>query len=56
MHIFDKAHHDKLIESLQIFNVGGENIRRISDLYRQQAAAIKINNEITSYTQIKGRM
>lgn len=56
LHIFDKAHHDKLIESLQMFDVGDKNIGLISDLKRKQAAAIKINNEITSYTEIKGRM
>ena len=50
---FDKIHHDKLMESLLKINVDGKNIRLISNLYWEQMAAIRINNENTEYTKIK---
>lgn len=50
---FDRVHHDRLIECLQMVNLDGKDIRIITNLYWDQLAALRIDNQITEYIKIE---
>ena len=50
---FDTVKHEKLIEILQDLNVDGKDLKIIRNIYWQQTATIKINNEISGYQKIE---
>ena len=50
---FDKVHHFQLIECLEKIGVDGRDIRVIANLYWHQKAAIRINNELSPFTEIQ---
>ena len=42
---FDKVKHDKLFQILEKLDVDGKDLRLIRNLYREQKAAVKVNND-----------
>ena len=50
---FDKVHHSQLIECLEKIGIDGKDIRIIANLYWHQKAAIRIQNELSPFTEIK---
>ena len=50
---FDKVKHSKLIEILQNLNLDGKDIRLISNLYWSQEAAVKIDNNLTPWFEVR---
>ena len=50
---FDKVRHDKIIDMLEVLNIDGKDLRIIKNMYWEQTAAIRIENEISKFIQIK---
>ena len=50
---FDTVKHDKLIQMLQDINIDGKDLQLIKNMYWQQTAAIKVNNNISGYQKIE---
>ena len=50
---FDKVRHEKLLDILKQLDVDGKDIRIIGKMYWEQTAAVKIQNEISTYKPIK---
>ena len=50
---FDTVKHEKLIQMLQEINIDGKDIQLIKNMYWQQTAAIKINNNLSGYRKIE---
>ena len=50
---FDKVMHEKLIDILKAQNIGKNNLQLIRNLYWLQEAAIRVEGEITEWTEIK---
>ena len=50
---FDRVRHTDLIEILQRINLDGKDIRLINNLYWSQMAAVNIDNNLTSWIEIK---
>ena len=51
--IIDRVHHSQLIECLERIGVDGKDVRIIANLYWQQKAAIKIEEELSPYIAIQ---
>ena len=45
--------HSELLKILEGINIDGKDLRIIKSLYWEQTAAIKVNNEIGPFQQIK---
>ena len=50
---FDRVRHTDLIDILQRINLDGKDIRLITNLYWSQLAAVNIDNNLTSWIEIK---
>jgi len=50
---FDKVKHDNLFQILQNLDIDGKDLRLIRNLYWDQKAAMKINNDTSEYKNIK---
>ena len=50
---FDTVKHDKLIQMLQDINIDDKDLQLIKNMYWQQTAAIKVNNNISGYQKIE---
>jgi hypothetical protein len=50
---FDKVKHDNLFQILEKLDIDGKDLRIIRNLYWDQKAAIRINNDTSGYTGIK---
>ena len=50
---FDTVKYEKFIQMLQDINIDGKDLQLIKNVYWQQTAAIKINNNISGYQKIK---
>jgi hypothetical protein len=50
---FDKVKHKELIDVLNSINIDGKDIRLIRNLYRDQSAAVRIENELCPYQNVK---
>ena len=50
---FDRVHHVEIINCLEKAGIDGKDIRLITNLYWHQKAAIKIQGEVSTYTNIK---
>ena len=50
---FDRVHHDQLITCLERIGIDGKDIRIIANLYWYQKAAIRIDNELSPFTNIQ---
>ena len=50
---FDRVHHSQLIECLERIGIDGKDIRIIANLYWQQKAAIRIEDELSPYIAIQ---
>ena len=50
---FDRIHHATLVECLERIGVDGKDIRIIANLYWHQKAAIKIDDELSPFTEIQ---
>lgn len=53
MKAFDKVKHDSLFQILENLDIDGKDLRIIRNLYWDQKAAIRINNDNSNYTGIK---
>ena len=51
---FDRVQHDELLKMLMNLNLYGKDICLIWNLYWDQSTCIKIENEMSKYTNIKG--
>ena len=49
---FDRIHHIKMIECLERSGIDGKDIRIIGNLYWHQKAAIKVDQDVSEYTEI----
>ncbi|CAG9837473.1 unnamed protein product [Diabrotica balteata] len=45
--VFDKVPHGKLIDILKTSGLDGKDIRLISNLYLQQKATVRLENELS---------
>ena len=50
---FDRIHHATLIDCLERIGVDGKDIRIIANLYWHQKAAIRIDDELSPFTEIQ---
>ena len=50
---FDKVKHVQLLDMLQDLDIDGKDIRLLRNLYWEQTAGIRIEDKISTYTQIK---
>jgi hypothetical protein len=50
---FDKVKHNKMLEIMNRINIDGKDLRIIKNLYWEQTAAVRIDNEIGPFQQIK---
>ncbi|CAF3582803.1 unnamed protein product [Rotaria socialis] len=50
---FDKVKHDNLFQILEQLDIDGKDLRLIRNLYWNQKAAMKVNNDTSEYTNIK---
>ena len=50
---FDTVQHDKLLELIADLDVDGKDERIIREIYLKQTAAVKINNVIGTFVEIK---
>ena len=50
---FDRVRHKRLLDMLQSLDLDGKDIRLIKNLYWNQSAAIRYQNELGNFTQIK---
>ncbi|CAF1369208.1 unnamed protein product [Adineta steineri] len=51
--VFDKVKHDSLFQILEKLDIDGKDLRLIRNLYWEQKAAMKVNNDTSEYTNIK---
>jgi hypothetical protein len=51
--VFDKVKHNKMLEIMNRINIDGKDLRIIKNLYWEQTAAVRIDNEIGPFQQIK---
>ena len=49
----DTVKHERRIQMLQDINIDGKDLQLIKNMYWQQTAAIKINNNISGYQKIE---
>ena len=50
---FDTVRHADLLTMLKNINIGGKDLRIIRNLYFKQTAAVRIENELTDWVEIK---
>ena len=50
---FDKVRHKNLMQLLNNLDLDGKDLRLIQDLYWRQQAAIRIDNDLSKYVEIK---
>ena len=50
---FDKVRHKNLMQILNNLDLDGKDLRLIQDLYWRQQAAIRIDNDLSKYVEIK---
>ena len=50
---FDRVQHDELLKMLMNLDLYGKDIHLIQNLYWEQSACIRIENEMSEYTKIK---
>ena len=50
---FDKVKHEKLFEMLNQLDVDGKDLRVLRNLYWDQTAAVRVDGELSEYTNIK---
>ena len=50
---FDKVRHKNLMQILNNLDFDGKDLRLIKDLYWRQQAAIRIDNDLSKYVEIK---
>ena len=50
---FSKVRHEKIIELLNRYQLGHQNIQLIRNLYWKQEAAVRVTNELTSWMKIR---
>ena len=50
---FDKVKHDKLFEMLNQLDIDGKDLRVLRNLYWDQTAAVRVDGELSEYTNIK---
>jgi len=50
---FDCVKHDKLLELIQGFDIGGKDLRLIRNMYYDHKAAIRIRGELGEWVRIK---
>src|SRR5438132_5897329 len=53
---FDKVRHIKLLNMLQDLDLDGKDIRQVRNLYWDQSAAIRYQNELGNFASIKRRV
>ena len=51
---FDRVQHDELLKMLMNLELYGRDIHLIQNMYWDQSACIRIENEMGEYTKIKG--
>jgi hypothetical protein len=50
---FDRVNHTKLLECLKKIGIDGKDLTIIKNIYKDQSAAFRINNELTDWFKIK---
>ena len=50
---FDKVKHEKLFEMLNQLDIDGKDLRVLRNLYWDQTAAVRVDGELSEYTNIK---
>jgi len=50
---FDRVRHVKIIDILEGLNIDGKDLRVIRNIYWEQTAAVRVDNEISDYQHIK---
>ena len=50
---FDKVQHENLMQMLKELNIDGKDLRLVRNLYWEQSAAVKIENELGEWKQIR---
>ena len=50
---FDKVKHEKLFETLNQLDIDGKDLRVLRNLYWDQTAAVRVDGELSEYTNIK---
>ena len=50
---FDRVQHMEIIKQFQKLHVNGKDLRIIKNIYREQTAAVKIENETCAFQDIK---
>ena len=50
---FDKVKHDNLFKILEKLDIDGKDLRLVRNLYWERKAAMKVNNDISEYINIK---
>ena len=50
---FDKVKHEQLINMLDLLDIDGKDLRVVRNIYWEQTAAIKIDNEISPFIKVK---
>ena len=50
---FDKVQHEKLFEILNNIDIDGKDLRLIRNLYWEQTACMRVNNETSEYVKIE---
>jgi len=50
---FDKVQHEKLMQILENLDIDGKDLRIIKNMYREQEASVRVQNEESKYTKIK---
>ena len=50
---FDKVRHENLMQMLKELNIDGKDLRLVRNLYWEQSAAVKIENELGEWKQIR---
>ena len=53
---FDRVQHDELLKMLMNVDLYGKDIHLIQNLYWDQSASIRIENEMSEYTKIQRGM
>ena len=52
---FDKVKHEQRINMLDSLDIDGKDLRVVRNIYWEQTAAIKIDNEISPFIKVKKR-
>ena len=50
---FDRVKHDELLKQLKQLRVDGKDLRLIKNMYWEQAAAVRVDNDTSSFQKIK---